>query len=130
VFSKRLTGDLKGVTEDEQIPDGTNNPDDKLIQEEEDAAAAEAARIGGRSGMEGMGEAERASAEHGGGESEGFEEAEELLKEQASHGDPAVDPLDAAFEVEREKASAVSGEADSVRSTEIVDPQDESDREP
>src|SRR5215204_4806816 len=67
--------------------------DDKLIQQEEDAAASEAARIGGRSGMEGMDEAQRSAAEHGGGEAEGFEEAEKLLEEQATHGDPAVDPL-------------------------------------
>ena len=92
--------------------------DEAAIREEEDAAAAEAARIGGRSGMEGMDEAERASAEHGGGESEGFEEAEELLEEQASHGDPSVDPLRDAAEVEAEPDPSTHGEADDVDSTE------------
>jgi hypothetical protein len=62
-------------------PEGTPD-DERLLEDEEDAAAAEAARFGGRSGMEDMDPAERAAAEHGGGESEGFEEAEELLEEQ------------------------------------------------
>jgi hypothetical protein len=92
--------------------------DEGLIREEEDIAAAEAARIGGRSGMEGMDEAERASAEHGGGESEGFEEAEQLLEEQATHGETAVDPLADAPEPEAEADPGVYGEADEVDSTE------------
>jgi hypothetical protein len=92
--------------------------DEQEIREEEEAAAAEAARIGGRSGMEGMDEAERAAAEHGGGEAEGFEEAEELLAEQASHEDPAVDPLRDAGSVEDEQDPATYGEADEVDSTE------------
>jgi hypothetical protein len=92
--------------------------DEQEVREEEEAAAAEAARIGGRSGMEGMGEAERASAEHGGGEAEGFEEAEELLEEQASHGDPSTDPLRDAGAIEEEEDPAAYGEADTVESTE------------
>jgi hypothetical protein len=92
--------------------------DEQEIREEEQAAAAEAARIGGRSGMEGMDEAERASAEHGGGEAEGFEEAEELLEEQATHGDPAVNPLRDAGALEQERNPAAYGEADEVQSTE------------
>jgi hypothetical protein len=96
----------------------TDRSKEELVREEEDAAAAEAARIGGRSGMEGMDEAKRASAEHGGGEAEGFEEAERLLEDQAEHGDPLVNPLADAGEVEAEKDPAVHGEADSVESTE------------
>jgi hypothetical protein len=92
--------------------------DDRLIREEEDAAATEAAEIGGRSGMEGMDEADRAAAEHGGGEAEGFEEAEELLEEQATHGDPAVNPLRDAAAAEAEEDPAAYGEADEVESTE------------
>jgi hypothetical protein len=98
-------------------PEGTP-PDEELIEEEEDAAAAEAARIGGRSGMEGMDEAERASAEAGGGESEGFEQAEELLEEQATHGDPGVHPIADAPAPEAEPDPGVYGEADEVESTE------------
>jgi hypothetical protein len=92
--------------------------DERVLREEEEAAAAEARRIGGRSGMEGMDEAQRASAEHGGGESEGFEEAEELLEEQATHGDPAFNPLRDAGEVEEDEDRSVHGEADEVESTE------------
>jgi hypothetical protein len=91
--------------------------DEVTIQEEEDAAAAEAARIGGRSGMEGMDEAKRAAAEHGGGESEGFEEAEQLLEEQATH-DSSVSPLSDAPTAEEEEDPSVHGEADQVDSTE------------
>jgi hypothetical protein len=92
--------------------------DDERIREEEDAAATEAAGIGGRSGMEGMEESERATAEHGGGEAEGFEEAEKLLEDQASHGDPLVDPLRDAPKPEAEEDRAVHGEADAIESTE------------
>jgi hypothetical protein len=86
----------------------------RTVREEEEAAAAEARRIGGRSGMEGMDPAERAAAEHGGGEAEGFEEAEELLEEQATHGDASVDPLRDAPAPEAEPQPAVYGEADEV----------------
>jgi hypothetical protein len=65
-----------------------------------------------------MDEAERASAEHGGGPAEGFEEAEELLERQATHGEPAVDPLAEPSEVEAEKEVATYGDADHVDSTE------------
>ncbi|MDX6610584.1 MAG: hypothetical protein QOF85_2509 [Solirubrobacterales bacterium] len=92
--------------------------DEQEVRKEEEAAAAEAARIGGRSGMEGMEEAERARAEHGGGESEGFEEAEELLEDQATHGDPLTNPLRDVGAVEAEKDPSVYGEADELESTE------------
>ncbi|HEU4737245.1 MAG TPA: hypothetical protein VFS48_09510 [Solirubrobacterales bacterium] len=92
--------------------------DEREVRKEEEAAAAEAGRIGGRSGMEGMDEAERATAEHGGGESEGFEESEKLLAEQASHGEPSIDPLRDAGAVEEERDPAVYGEADRLESPE------------
>jgi hypothetical protein len=56
-------------------------------QAEIDAAASEAAAIGGRAGDEDLDPAQRAVIEGGGGEAEGFEEAQELLIEHASHGD-------------------------------------------
>jgi hypothetical protein len=92
--------------------------DNDLLKEEEDAAAAEAALIGGRSGMEGMDEAERASAEHGGGEAEGFEEAEKLLEDQAAHGEPTINPLRDPSRVEAEESPSVYGEADEADSSE------------
>jgi hypothetical protein len=58
-------------------------------------------------------ESRRAVEEAGGGESEGFELAEEELIEHASHGDghtPTRIMLDAASE--RETAGPVNGEAD------------------
>jgi hypothetical protein len=62
-------------------------PDPRREQEEIDAAGAEAARIGGTAGDEGLDPAQRAVIEGGGGEAEGFEEAEQALIEHASHGD-------------------------------------------
>jgi hypothetical protein len=56
-------------------------------QEEADAAAAEAAGIGGVTGEEDLDPAQLPVTEAGGGVSEGFEEAERELIEHASHGD-------------------------------------------
>jgi hypothetical protein len=56
-------------------------------QEQADAAAAEAAGIGGVSGEEDLDPAQRAVIEAGGGVAEGFEQAERALIEHASHGD-------------------------------------------
>jgi hypothetical protein len=103
--------------------------DTRTVREEEEAAAAEARRIGGRSGMEGMDPAERAAAEHGGGEAEGFEEAEELLEEQATHADSSVDPLRDAPAPEAEQQPAVYGEADEVDiDKEVRDAEDDEER--
>jgi hypothetical protein len=52
--------------------------------------------------------------EAGGGESEGFEQAERELIEHAEHGDPAPDPSTEAFPPE-EEAGGEPGEADDVR---------------
>jgi hypothetical protein len=61
--------------------------DPRREQDEIDAAAAEAARIGGVAGDEDLDPAERPVIEAGGGYAEGFEEAEDALIEHASHGD-------------------------------------------
>jgi hypothetical protein len=63
------------------------SPDPRYEQEETDAAAAEAARIGGVAGDEDLDPAQRPVIEGGGGEAEGFDEAERALIEHASHGD-------------------------------------------
>lgn len=73
-------------------PDEGDATDDQAVRREEDAAALEAGKIGGRSGLEDLPESERAPAEHGGGVSEGFEQSEDLLREQAQHGDSFADP--------------------------------------
>jgi hypothetical protein len=59
----------------------------KYEQEEIDAAAAEAAGIGGVTGEEELDPAQLPVSEGGGGVAEGFEEAERALIEHASHGD-------------------------------------------
>jgi hypothetical protein len=69
---------------------------DPIFEREQiDQAAREAAGIGGRAGDEDLPPQERPVREAGGGESEGFEQAEDALIEHASHGDqrPAHDVL-------------------------------------
>lgn len=56
-------------------------------REQEQRAAREAAGIGGPVPEDGLDPAERARREGGGGEAEGFEEAEDELIKHASHGD-------------------------------------------
>ena len=62
-------------------------PNLKAERRETEAAAREAAGIGGIAGDEDLDPAERPVLEGGGGQAEGFEQAEELLIEHASHGD-------------------------------------------
>ena len=90
-------------------------PDDDLIREEEAAAAADARRIGGVAGDEDDFDPEmRPVYEAGGGEAEGFEQAEADLVENAQHGDGRGDPLRDAFtpEAESDLSGAEDGEAD------------------
>lgn len=96
--------------------------DPRHEQEEVDAAAAEAARIGGVAGDEDLDPALRPVIEGGGGEAEGFEEAEEALIEHASHGDQqsAHAVMHDAGQPER-TASAEDAEADHERSSELSD---------
>jgi len=91
---------------------------DELARQEEEAAAAEAGEIGGKSGMEGMSEAERAAAEAGGGESEGFEQSEQLLREHAERTVEGGDPLRDRPDPEPERSGAEYGDADDLESTE------------
>lgn len=60
---------------------------DPIAEEEAEAAAAEAARIGGTVPDDGVDPAKRPLAEGGEGEAEGFELAEEELIDHAEHGD-------------------------------------------
>jgi len=94
----------------------SETPEDPLVDEEEEAAAAEAAGIGGARPEYHVDESRRALEESGEGESEGFELAEADLIEEASHGDerrsPEADAFDA--EVESDKADSVYGDADDV----------------
>jgi len=94
------------------------DPIERDIEREEDAAAEEAGKIGGRSGFEDLPEEERPLAEGGEGESEGFEQAEELLEERASHQDDRGGPLRDRPEKEDEPSRAEYADADDVESTE------------
>jgi hypothetical protein len=97
-----------------------SSPD--LERQQEDAAAAEAGAIGGRA-PSGTDESLRPLEEAGEGEAEGFEQAEDLLIEHASHGDQhaarqAIEDAPATAEDPRE---APSGEADAEYSSERPD---------
>jgi hypothetical protein len=96
----------------------TERERDPLAEEEEQAAAAEAAGIGGDPGDHRHNEAERPLAEAGQGYAEGFEEAEEDLIDRAQHGEQAhVSTI--SEEVESDRSTATYGEADSVGPAEM-----------
>jgi hypothetical protein len=97
---------------------------DPLLDEETAAAAAEAARIGGRPQRGDQTDPALAPVyQAGGGEAEGFEQAEERLIDNAEHGDFAPDPSNDAFagEVESDRSDAEYGESDHERSSETED---------
>ncbi len=98
-------------------------PDPRHEQEEIDAAAAEAARIGGVAGDEDLDPAERPVIEAGGGYAEGFEDAEEALIEHASHGDQqsAHAILHDRGRPEDEGAALEDAEADHEHSSELAE---------
>jgi hypothetical protein len=105
---------------------------DRLAEQEAAAAAAEAASIGGPPPDDGLDPAERPVVEAGGGVAEGFEQAEEQLVEQATHGEPGAYPVDAAFppEPEGDRSTAVYGEGDEIDPTEVVRDPREGDDDP
>ena len=93
------------------------DPQDVRAEREAEAAAREAGGIGGRA-PEDEDPAQRPIDEAGGGVSEGFEQAEADLRENAEHGSAgARDPSLDAFppEVESDRSGAEYGEADGAR---------------
>jgi hypothetical protein len=95
------------------------------VREEADKAAAEAAAIGGRPSLEPLSqeqsdEAARPVLEGGGGEAEGFEEAQRELVEHASHGDQhaARQAIEDAPDSSDDARAAASGDPDGERSSE------------
>jgi hypothetical protein len=100
-----------------------STPDrDPVAEEEADAAAAEAARIGGPAPDDPVEDpAERPLVEAGEGEAEGFELAEAELIDNAEHGDqkrfpnrdapPPEEPTDTAFGEPDEEIPADADEA-------------------
>ena len=105
-----------------------DTPQDPLLRREEAAAAREAGGIGGQTpeyeNEEGgeASQAERPLIEGGEGVEEGFEVAEDDLREAASHGENRYDPSTADFGDEESAgdADAVSGEPDEIDVTETV----------
>jgi hypothetical protein len=100
---------------------------DREVEREEAAAAAEAAKIGGRvPDYPDADPAQRAVEEGGGGEAEGFELAEAELIEHAEHGDSGPDPTHMAGEpeIESDRATGADGEADHERTSERPDDPD------
>lgn len=87
-------------------------PTERLAQDEADAAAAEAGEIGGSAGEQPADPADQAVLEGGGGEAEGFEQAEKDLIEHAAHGDGAATPDGFTPERESDRSTAEYGEAD------------------
>lgn len=89
--------------------------DENYVAEQEREAAEEAAAIGGSGGQPYEGdESERALAEAGQGEAEGFELAEEELIENASHEiDATPDPTHLAGLPEESRTGSEYGEGDS-----------------
>ncbi len=97
-------------------------------REQTELAAREAASIGGvptaaGASDEARDESIRPVVEAGGGESEGFEQAEEMLIEHASHGEerPAHAVLHDEAPGEEELPGRADGEADRERSSERED---------
>jgi len=116
--------------EPESFDDLAEHGDDPGARDEAEAAATEAARIGGDVPPQSDDPAFEAVEEGGGGEAEGFEQAEEALIEAASHGDPQPDPMQAAFteEAESDSSTFVGGEPDEVDPTEVTsDPREGGD---
>jgi hypothetical protein len=84
---------------------------DPLVDDAEEAAAEEAAEIGGPDPEPGVDPAQRAVVEGGEGWAEGFEEAEAELERNASHEDRGANPMRDAGRDE-EDAGSTYGEAD------------------
>jgi hypothetical protein len=104
--------------------------DDDLVAEEEARAAEEAAGIGGTAGDEDLDPAERPVREAGGGEAEGFEQAEDQLVEQAEHGDGGYAGVEAFEDDPGDRSGAVYAEPDEIDSTEVVRDPNEGPEDP
>jgi hypothetical protein len=112
---------------------GARDPDAQLIAEEESAAAAEAAMIGGVAPPSAADDpAMEPVYQAGGGEQDGWEQAERDLIENATHGDGGGDPLRDQFtpEIETDRSTAVYAEADRTPSTEVRHDPDEGADDP
>jgi hypothetical protein len=112
----------------DRTPDRIPEPDRDIVDAEADAAAAEAASIGGVAGDQDLDPAERPLAEAGEGEAEGFELAEADLIENAEHAEGIHSR--GAPEPESDRTSAAYGEADHVEHPEQPPPLEGDERGP
>ncbi len=101
----------------------TERPSSPWEEREAQAAAREAAAIGGRAGDEELDPAQRPLIEAGEGVAEGFELAEEELIAAAEHTDGGPDPLRDAFTAETDGGHAAGcyGESDHEESSELTE---------
>jgi len=104
----------------ETIPERVPEPDRDRVDAEADAAAAEAAQIGGRVEEEDLDPADRPLAEAGGGYAEGFELAEADLIENAEHAEGGHDR--GVPEPESDRSGAAYGDPDSFDPTAKTEP--------
>lgn len=116
---------LASAPSDPPGPSVTPPDDEVFVAQQEAAAAAEAAGIGGRVAPDAGDPALDPVYEAGGGEQDGFEQAEAELIENATHGDGRGDPERDAFsaELEADRSTAVYGEADRIVPSEVEDPE-------
>lgn len=105
-------------------------PDEDFVREQEQAAAAEAGRIGGGTGEEGIDPAQRPVREAGGGQAEGFEQAEEDLRDHAEYTSGEGTPRFDQFGEEAEPEQATYGEPDEERVSELTADPDEAPDDP
>jgi hypothetical protein len=95
--------------------------DAEMVRQAEEMAAKEAAAIGGPGAEQGFPPEERAVREAGGGEAEGFEEAEAELVRNATHADESSSTVilerRGPMEEEGDRATAESAEADHLRTS-------------
>ncbi|HEX2128973.1 MAG TPA: hypothetical protein VHF58_07120 [Solirubrobacterales bacterium] len=93
--------------------------DEAIVERETEAAAREAAEIGGRADPD-RDPARAPVEEAGGGEAEGFEDAEKALREHAEHREPGGNPKYDRPAPEPEASGAAYGEADHAEANEDV----------
>lgn len=106
--------------------------DATMLAEEEAAAAAEAGAIGGAAPASAEDPAMEPVYQAGGGEQEGFEQAEADLVENATHGEGRGDPLRDALtpELESDLSGAEYGGSDDIPSTQVTRDPDEGPDDP
>lgn len=104
-----------GLRSPDEAPSAGSGPTDRPSREEE-AAAAEAGAIGGEAADQHLDPAVRPVQEAGGGEAEGFEQAEDELREHAEHGEDFRRPTRDAFadEAETDRSTATYGDPDRI----------------